>query len=300
MGMVRAATCSTTGSSRRIIMPLVNNHEVRIHYELDGTGPPLVLLHGFTPSLEIWYDLGWVQALRDAYQLILIDARGHGASDKPHTPDAYRMTHMVADVTAVLDHLGIDQAHVLGYSMGGGTCFGLATYAPERLRSLLIGGADGQEGDPDQPDPLAEHWLAALRAHGIAGLEPDWDAGFAGWMTPALKARFLANDADAFIAYLSCRERVGLTDGLASVTVPCLLFAGTEDDCHAGAQQAAARLPNATFVSLPGLDHMQGWSRVDLVLPHIRRFLQQVDAAGGSKHLVSEGGGREERPHADP
>jgi pimeloyl-ACP methyl ester carboxylesterase len=81
-----------------------------------------------------------VDALKTAYQLILIDARGHGASDKPHDPNAYGLQWMVNDVLAVLDHLQLPQANFWGYSMGGWIGFGLAKYAPERVYSLIIGG----------------------------------------------------------------------------------------------------------------------------------------------------------------
>jgi pimeloyl-ACP methyl ester carboxylesterase len=216
--------------------------------------------------------------LRDRHQLVLIDARGHGRSDKPHTAEAYRLACMTSDVVAVLDQLDIEQAHVLGYSMGGRIALGLGVFHHGRVRSLLVGGASGHDRDPDAPDPLAERWIAATRARGIAGLEPDWDAAFAPWMTPALKARFLSNDAEAFIAYLSWRERVGLLEALPEVRCPCLLFCGTEDAAHEHVRDTATHLPNGRFLSLPGLDHMTAWGCVDIVLPHVARFLEEVEA----------------------
>ena len=65
-------------------MPYANNHGIRLHYQVEGAGPPLVLQHGFSDSLESWYEMGYVTPLKQDYRLILIDARGHGASDKPH------------------------------------------------------------------------------------------------------------------------------------------------------------------------------------------------------------------------
>ena len=100
-------------------MPYATHQSVRIHYQVEGAGPPLVLLHGFNSRLERWYESGYVESLRHDYHLILLDARGHGASDKPHERAAYAWPIPVADVLAVLDHLQIPQAHVLGYSMGG-------------------------------------------------------------------------------------------------------------------------------------------------------------------------------------
>jgi pimeloyl-ACP methyl ester carboxylesterase len=91
-------------------MPDATNDGVRIHYEREGNGPPLVLQHGFTGSLEGWRDSGYVDALKSAYELILIDARGHGRSDKPHDPAAYTLDKRAADVLAVLDDAGIERA----------------------------------------------------------------------------------------------------------------------------------------------------------------------------------------------
>ena len=72
-------------------MPYTTNQGVRIHYQVEGEGPPLVMQHGFTDSIETWYELGYVDTLKHDYRLILVDARGHGHSDKPRTPDAYEM-----------------------------------------------------------------------------------------------------------------------------------------------------------------------------------------------------------------
>lgn len=122
-------------------MPYVNNQGVRIHYEVVGAGPPLVLHHQTFGSLESWQDFGYLNALKRDRQLILMDARGHGASDKPHDPSAYSLPLRVGDVTAVLDDLGIGQTDYFGYSLGGWIGFGLARCAPLRLRSLILGGA---------------------------------------------------------------------------------------------------------------------------------------------------------------
>ena len=88
-------------------MPFAINDGVRIHYEVVGHGEPLVLYHGLTGSGERWRDTGYVAGLENGHRLILIDARGHGQSDKPHDPAAYGRRRQAADVIAVLDDLGI-------------------------------------------------------------------------------------------------------------------------------------------------------------------------------------------------
>jgi pimeloyl-ACP methyl ester carboxylesterase len=125
----------TTTRARWIDMPYTENAGVRIHYETEGSGPALVLLHGFMSSLEDWATCGYLSALRPHYQVIMIDSRGHGESDKPHDEAAYTLDRRVSDVTSVLDALNIDQAHCWGYSMGGYIGYGMADTAPGRLRT---------------------------------------------------------------------------------------------------------------------------------------------------------------------
>src|SRR5215475_3637443 len=121
-------------------MPYAKNGNIRIHYEVEGHGPTLVLQHGFTHSLKRWYLHGYVESLRNDYELVLIDARGHGGSDKPHDPSAYTLAQRAGDVVAVLDDLGRATAFFWGYSMGGRVGFGLAKYAPERIAAFVLGG----------------------------------------------------------------------------------------------------------------------------------------------------------------
>jgi pimeloyl-ACP methyl ester carboxylesterase len=139
-------------------MPYANNQGIRIHYQVEGAGAPLVLQHGYSDSVESWYELGYVAALQSTYQLILIDARGHGASDKPHDPAAYEMQHNVADILAVLDTCKVPTVHFFGYSMGGQIGFAMAKYAATRCTSMILGGADPYQGNRAERD----QWLAML------------------------------------------------------------------------------------------------------------------------------------------
>src|SRR5207245_2875559 len=102
---------------------------------------------------------------------------------------------------------------------------------------------------------------------------------FGPWMTSDLQARGLANDAEALIARKSRREWIGLADALPTMATPSLLFVGEDDGDLASARKAAQAMSNATFVSLPGLDHFRAVCRVDLVMPHILRFLAEVSQA---------------------
>ena len=119
-------------------MPYVDNSGVRIHYHVEGEGPPLVIQHGLTSSLENWYAYGYVEALKKDYRLILVDARGHGLSDKPHDPADYELGLRVKDILAVMDDVGVDKAHYLGYYMGGRIGFGLVKMRPVPLLDCTL------------------------------------------------------------------------------------------------------------------------------------------------------------------
>ena len=247
-------------------MPYVNNQGVRIHYEVDGEGPPLVLQHGLGGNLGMWHETGHVKTLKDNYRLILIDARGHGASDKPHNSEAYKMELMVTDIVAVLDNINVNKAHFLGYSMGGVIGFGIAKYVPKRFRTLIIGGAQ-----PYNQDSWKNNMLQLFRKGRKATLV-GVEEMFGPRMTPWVKTVCLTNDLKALMALTSARW-LSLEDVLPTVAMPCLIFVGEIDGHYSGAKKCVESMPNATFVSLPGLNHIECLYRTDLVLPHITQFL---------------------------
>ena len=244
-------------------MPYVNHHGVRIHYQVQGDGPPLILHHGITQSWHDWQDMGYTNVLSRHYQLILLDARGHGESDRPHEPAAYVLPLRVGDVTAVLDALDIHQAHFFGYSMGGWVGFGMAKYAPERVHKLIIGGAH----------PYAETMRSfrKLINQGMEGLIRFAEAAFGQQLSPIAKQRLMSNALQVLIAL--CQDRSSVADVLPTMAMPCLMFSGESDVRYARIQECAKQMPNATFVFLPGCDHFTAMATCSLVLPQIVNFL---------------------------
>jgi pimeloyl-ACP methyl ester carboxylesterase len=250
-------------------MPYVTNQGVRVHYEVEGHGPSLVLLHGGLSNLKAWYETVYFKTLRNDYRLVLIDIRGHGASDKPHDSKAYEMRLLVDDITAVLDDLNVYKAHYFGYSLSGRLGFGVAKYAPRRFRSFIIGGAHPYL--PDQNELEAD---LKLFRRGMDALIAVMDEASGSKMTPEKKASLMANDLDAVVALFSASHwRTSLEDALPNMTMPCLIFAGETDPLHAGAKKCAESIPNASFISLPGISHFAVLSQSQVLLPKITGFL---------------------------
>ena len=247
-------------------MPFVTNRGVRIYCETIGNGPALVMHHGTFGSSADWIDLGYVDAVKADHQVILLDSRGHGQSDKPHDPAAYDLELRSSDVLAVLDELGIQKADYFGYSLGGWIGFDLAKRAPGRFRSFILGAMH----------PYAESMQP------FRDLMPRDREAFASMLDQvigdrfplAMRTRWIANDLDALRALTQDRE--SSAGVLPSMTMPCLLYAGELDPRIDQVRRCASDLPNATFFSLPQCDHPAGNASGDLVIPHLKAFLSKV------------------------
>lgn len=255
-------------------MPHATNDGLRIYYEREGSGPPLILLSGLTESLDSWRDFGYVDALRDAYDLILIDPRGHGKSDKPHDPAAYAFEQRVADLTAVLDDAGIDRAIFWGYSMGGHIGFASLRYAPDRFRAVIVGGMHPYARDAQQ----AHEQAARFRGEGMVGFVATAER-LNGVLPARMRARMLANDPEALAASsVAAGDAPSFADDLANSSVPMLIYVGDRDQpYHDLAAQAVTGLARIAFMTLPGLSHRDAMIRRDLIVPQVRAFLTGLD-----------------------
>jgi pimeloyl-ACP methyl ester carboxylesterase len=244
---------------------------VKIHFELEGSGPPLLLYHGFSASLDRWRSLGYASELATRYRLVLIDARGHGQSDKPHDVQMYSPDRKTADIIAVLDGIDVAQAAAFGYSAGGRGVYELLQRNPERLSAALIGGFQ-----PYERDFSGRGTRIALLNEGMAALLADTEARTGTEMPEPRRSEFLANDGRALAA---ATEAASLfSDSYLNVpdaSVPTLVFCGTEDEYHDGAGRLAREI-GAEFRSLAGLSHIAGQVRADIVLPIAVEFLDRV------------------------
>jgi pimeloyl-ACP methyl ester carboxylesterase len=127
--------------SRGGAMPEISNEGVSISYEVAGQGRPLILLHGWSGDRSLWTVAGYVEDLSRDHLLIAVDLRGHGASDKPHEPAAYRTGAVTSDVLAVADAEGLDRFAIWGQSYGGDIAWRTADAVPERVAAIVTTGA---------------------------------------------------------------------------------------------------------------------------------------------------------------
>ena len=258
-------------------MPYANNNGVKIYYEVEGQGPAIVLVHGAADDMSMWRRRGHVNALKDNYQLILVDARGHGRSDKPFEVNAYGTT-MTEDVITLIDTLGISMATYCGYSMGAWIGFMLTKKHLKRFNSFILGG-----WAPLRDDKLVK--MDKENADGLKLLVLDPEAAFKQRersvgrpFTDEEKKRLLSTNSRALAAVFGSmvNESTFTTKDLSRINVPCLVYCGDLDPQYQGVKMSTSSMPIADFVSLPGLDHVTAFARSDIMIPRIKEFLAQV------------------------
>jgi len=225
------------------------NGEVEIAYLDEGAGDPIVLVHGFASNKEVnWVHPGWVATLtRDGRRVIALDNRGHGASGKPYDPSAYHSATMADDVRALLDHLKIERADVMGYSMGARVTAFLAVKHPGRVRSVILGGLGIRLVDGvGLPESIAD----ALEAPSLDDVRDPTGRVF------RIFADQTKSDLRALAACIrGSRQTMDRTE-VATIRAPLLVAVGTKDQVAGSAQELAALIPGARALDIPDRDHM--------------------------------------------
>ncbi len=213
-----------------------------------GSADPIVLVHGFASSHVVnWVNTQWTKTLTHAgYRVIALDNRGHGASDKPHQAAAYGSDIMAGDVLALIDHLDLRQAHVMGYSMGARICAHLALLAPDRVSTLLMGGLGIHLVDGvGLPLGIAE----AMEAPALESLTDPMQRMFRA---------FADQNGSDRLALAACirgsRQTLSVADA-ARISVPVLISVGTNDPIAGAPEPLAAIMPQATAFAIQGRDH---------------------------------------------
>jgi pimeloyl-ACP methyl ester carboxylesterase len=211
-------------------------------------GEPILLIHGFASSHRVnWVETGWVETLAQAgRRVVAFDNRGHGHSEKLHSPADYSADLMTQDAANLLAHLRIERADVMGYSMGARLASFLALAEPKRVRALILGGlGDRLTRDAGLPEAIAE----ALEAPSLDSLADPTQRLFRAF------AERTKSDLAALAACVRGSRRSLAPAELARIAQPALVAVGARDTIAGDPHKLAAVLPQGTAFDIPGRDH---------------------------------------------
>ena len=233
----------------------VESGGVEIAYETfgDPAGPPVLLVHGFASSRDgNWLRAGWGRTLADAgFRGVALDLRGHGESGRPRALTAYALHLLRADLLAVLDDAGVASAHLLGYSLGARLCWDFALAHPERVRSLVLGGAPFAGSFAGFDFAAARAAVEGRAIRPAASGAPDPTARYL-----AMIAASPGSDPRALIRVAEAVRRRGFRPHETVPEQRMLVVAGGDDEVAAASARFAGQNPHAEFVELPGRNHI--------------------------------------------
>jgi pimeloyl-ACP methyl ester carboxylesterase len=234
---------------------------VPLRYVTAGEGEPVVLAHSYSSDLEHqWVRTGVLEALSAHFRVIAFDQRGHGKSGKPHEPQAYGR-EMALDIVRLLDHLGIDKAHIVGYSLGAHTVAQLLTLHPERFLSATLGGGSGRRkwtaaNERQAEIEAAEMEKGSLRTQ-MLRLRPKGKEAPTDEAIRVASARFLKGKDPRALAAVrrSNGDQIVKAEDLAASGVPTLGIVGSVDPYLEDLRELKALMPELEMVVIEGAAH---------------------------------------------
>ncbi len=231
-------------------MPSFHNGAVEIAYLDEGEGDPILLVHGFASTKNVnWVYPTWVSELKkNGRRVIAFDNRGHGDSAKLYDAEAYEIGTMAGDISALMDHLAIERADVMGYSLGARMTAVLAQRQPQRLRSAIFGGFGIGLIEGGGP---GENVAAALEAPSLDDVTDPVGRTFRAF------ADQTRSDRLALAACLRGSRRLMTREEAAGITVPALIAVGTSDEIAGSAAALGKIIPGAEVLDIPNRDHMR-------------------------------------------
>ncbi|MBX9944316.1 MAG: alpha/beta fold hydrolase [Reyranella sp.] len=254
-------------------MPKLDRNGVKIHYEVHGTGPTLLLSHGYSSTCRMWD--GQVAPLKDRYQVVVWDFRGHGESDYPADPSLYSEALTVGDMLALLDAVGAATAVVAGLSLGGYMSLAFNASHPDRVRALML----FDTGPGFKKDEARARWNETARkraadfdTRGLAALNASDEVK----LTRHRDATGLAGAARGMLAQRDDR----VIQSLDKVAVPTLVLVGANDtNFLAATDYMAAKIRGATKAVVPDAGHAANLHQPALFNQAVEAFLARLPAA---------------------
>ena len=258
---------------------------IELAYAVEGRGPPLVLIHGLACGQRMW--LHQVRALRDAFTVITYDQRGHGRSGAPTGADGYSGLHLTQDLLGLLDYLGIDRCHVVGFSLGGGPAIGAAVSRPDQVRGLVLAGVGSGADNVTLIPSLVRRWVGLAERDGIEALADEMlrseffktYAGRSARNRCHMRALIVATPLHGLVFTLSQilakrRSVFRMEKTLERVRARTLVLRGQHDNvCRASSKVLAASIPGASLAILPNAGHMAPLEQPRAFSAAIRAFL---------------------------
>ena len=245
----------------------IERRGARIVYDVDGSGPAVLLVAGLTMWRRQWVDAGYVARLTGEFTVISVDPLGHGDSAKPHESAAYHADEIAADLVAVLDAESVSTAVVWGFSAGAQIALGVASIAPGRI-SAVVCGSGGWRNEATAEAAWCQPIVELLR--GPNGLKRFWSE--VGFTDPeAVSEALRHNDARAIAAALE--GSTGWRPKYRKLRVPVLGYRGGREDLDLN-DALMVRLGADTYV-LPDAGHLDSFNRSDDVLELVLPFLIQ-------------------------
>jgi pimeloyl-ACP methyl ester carboxylesterase len=231
-------------------MPNFHNGAVEIAYLDEGDGDPIVLVHGFASSRNVnWVYPAWVSELRkNARRVIALDLRGHGDSSKLYEPEQYSIEIMTGDVIALMNHLKLDRADIMGYSLGSRITAVLARSQPQRLRSAILGGIGIGLIEGGGP---GENVAAALEAPSLDDVADPVGRTFRAF------ADQTRSDRRGRAPRQRGSGRLMTEKEAAEIAVPVLIAVGTSDEIAGSAEALGKIIPGSQVLNIPNRDHMR-------------------------------------------
>src|SRR5580692_12496762 len=231
-------------------MPSFHNGDVQIAYLDEGEGDPILLVHGFASSKNVnWVYPAWVSELKkNGRRVIALDNRGHGDSSKLYDSEQYHIGIMAGDVVALMDHLNIERADIMGYSLGGRMTAFLGYSQPQRLRSAILGGIGMGLIEGGGP---GENVAAALEAPSLEDVTDPVGRTFRAF------ADQTRSDRRALAACLRGSRRLMTCEEAAAIELPVLIAVGTKDEIAGSAAALGSIISGAKVLDIPNRDHMR-------------------------------------------